>query len=180
MAPLLVAALGGRAGVSADAMPRALLRRLSRDRPPRRADALASANRRVVVGLPAPSRWHAGARGVASERADGRTIIARGGAPELRGRRSECEVLDRLLEAVRAGESRTLVVLGEPGVGKTALLEYLVAHATGFRLARAVGVQSEMELPFAASHQLLAPMLDRLDHLPAPLRSATRWLRRSG
>jgi ABC-type transport system involved in cytochrome c biogenesis ATPase subunit len=66
--------------------------------------------------------------------------------PELIGRRRECDVLDRLVKAVRAGESRALVVRGEPGVGKTALLEYLFGEASGFRVVRAAGVQSEMEL----------------------------------
>src|SRR5919106_355273 len=91
---------------------------------------------------------------------------------ELRGRRSECDVLDRLIEGVRAGESRALVVRGEPGVGKTALLEYLVEQAPGFRVERAAGVQSEMEIAFSGLQQLLAPMLDRLEHLPAPQRDA--------
>ena len=93
---------------------------------------------------------------------------------ELRGRRSECEVLDHLIEAVRAGESRALVLRGEPGVGKTALLEYLVEQAASCRVVRAVGVQSEMELAFAGLYQLLAPMLDRLEHLPVPQRDALR------
>jgi DNA-binding CsgD family transcriptional regulator len=83
-------------------------------------------------------------------------------------------MLDRLIGAVRAGESRTLVVCGEPGVGKTALLEYLAGHARGCWVARAVGVQSEMELAFAAVHQLCAPMLDHLEHLPGPQREALR------
>ena len=90
------------------------------------------------------------------------------------GRRGECDALDRLVEAVRAGESRVLVVRGEPGVGKSALLEYLVEQAAGFRVARAVGVQSEMELAFAGLHQLLAQMLDRLEGLPVPQRDALR------
>src|SRR3989475_8510978 len=90
----------------------------------------------------------------------------------LRGRRSESEVLDRLLEAVRGGESRVLVVRGEPGVGKSALLEYVAGRASGCRVARAAGVQSEMELAFAGLHQLCAPMLDRLERLPAPQRDA--------
>jgi hypothetical protein len=64
------------------------------------------------------------------------------------------------------------VVRGEPGMGKTALLDYLAGHAPGCRVVRAVGVQSEMELAFAAVHQLCAPMLDRLDHLPGPQRAA--------
>jgi DNA-binding CsgD family transcriptional regulator len=81
-------------------------------------------------------------------------------------------VLDRLIEAVRAGGSRALAVRGEPGVGKTALLEYLVEHASGFRVERAAGVQSEMEIAFSGLQQLLAPMLDRLEHLPGPQRDA--------
>jgi DNA-binding CsgD family transcriptional regulator len=93
---------------------------------------------------------------------------------ELTGRRAECDVLDRLAEAVRAGESRALIVHGEPGVGKTALLEYLAGRASGCRVARAGGVQSEMELAFAVLHQLCAPMLDRLERLPAPQRDALR------
>jgi DNA-binding CsgD family transcriptional regulator len=98
----------------------------------------------------------------------------RGRAAELRGRRSECDVLDRLIEAVRSGESRTLVVRGEPGVGKTALLEYVARQASGCRVTRAAGVQSEMELAFAGLHQLLTPMLDRLEGLPLPQRDALR------
>src|SRR5579864_3178090 len=98
----------------------------------------------------------------------------RGGAAQLLGRRAERDVLDRLVGAVRAGESRALVVRGEPGVGKTALLEYLAGQASGCRVATAAGVQSEMELAFAGLHQLLAPMLDRLDRLPGPQRDALR------
>jgi DNA-binding CsgD family transcriptional regulator len=98
----------------------------------------------------------------------------RGPAGELWGRRRECDVLDRLVDAVRAGESRALVVRGEPGMGKTALLDYLVEQATGCRVARVAGVQSEMELAFAGLHQLLAPMLGRLERLPAPQRAALR------
>ena len=86
----------------------------------------------------------------------------------LRGRRSERDTLDRLLQDVRAERSGALVVRGEPGVGKTALLEYVVERATGCRVARAAGVQSEMELAFAGLHQLCAPMLDQLDRLPGP------------
>jgi DNA-binding CsgD family transcriptional regulator len=94
--------------------------------------------------------------------------------PQLLGRRDECDVLDRLIEAVRAGASRALVVSGEPGVGKTALLDYLAERASGCRVAAAAGVQSEMELAFAGLHQLLAPMLDRLGRLPGPQREALR------
>src|ERR671914_2613293 len=90
----------------------------------------------------------------------------------LHGRRRECTVLDGLFERARAGRSGTLVVHGEPGVGKTALLEYAIDSASDMRVVRAVGVESEMELPFAALHQLCAPMLDRLDRLPGPQRDA--------
>jgi len=93
---------------------------------------------------------------------------------ELTDRHAERDMLDGLLAAVRAGESRSLVVRGKPGVGKTALLEYLVEQASGCRVARAVGIQSEMELAFAVLHQLCAPMLDRLEYLPAPQRDALR------
>jgi hypothetical protein len=91
---------------------------------------------------------------------------------KLRGRREERDALDRLVDAVRAGESRVLVLRGEPGVGKTALLDYVSSQAAGCRVARAVGVQSEMELAFAGLHQLCAPMLDRLEALPVPQREA--------
>ena len=88
------------------------------------------------------------------------------------GRRSECETLDRLLEGARAGRSGALVLRGEPGIGKTALLEYAIDSAADLDIARAVGFESEMELAYAALHQLCAPMLDRLERLPAPQRDA--------
>src|SRR6185312_12025325 len=91
-----------------------------------------------------------------------------GRAAALKGRRSEREALGELVDALRRGESRALVMRGEPGVGKTALLEHLVEQASGCRMLRASGVQSEMELAFAGLHQLLAPLLDGLEHLPAP------------
>jgi hypothetical protein len=75
-------------------------------------------------------------------------------------------VLGRLIEAVRSGESQVLVIRGEPGVGKTALVDYLAEQASGCRVMRTLGVQSEMELAFAGLHQLCAPMLNRLDRLP--------------
>ena len=80
--------------------------------------------------------------------------------------------MDRLLESVRAGQSGALVVRGEAGVGKTALLDYMRDRATGFRIAPASGVQSEMELAFSGLHQVCAPMLDRLERLPEPQRDA--------
>ena len=98
----------------------------------------------------------------------------RGRIPVLRGRRGECGALDRLVEAVRAGASRVLVVRGEPGVGKTALLDYLAGRAPGCRVVRAAGVETEMEFAFAGLHQLCAPMLDHLDRLPVPQREALR------
>src|SRR5260370_20354294 len=91
-----------------------------------------------------------------------------GRATGLTGRRSECDVLDQLVNAVRAGDSRALVLAGEPGAGKTALLDYLAGRASGCRVERAIGVQSEMELAFAGSQQLCAPMLDYVDRLPVP------------
>jgi DNA-binding CsgD family transcriptional regulator len=99
-------------------------------------------------------------------------MVSEGPAEVLHGRRSEREALGRLLEAVRGGQSRVLVVCGEAGVGKTALLESVIGSVSGFRVARAVGVESEMELAFAALQQLCAPMLDRLDRLPAPQQDA--------
>ncbi|WP_084525845.1 AAA family ATPase [Nocardia vaccinii] len=95
-------------------------------------------------------------------------------AAELTGRRGECGVLDWLIGAVRAGESRALLVHGEPGVGKTALLDYLAVQALGCRIVRAAGVESEVELAFAGLHQLCAPHLNRLQHLPVPQRDALR------
>jgi len=90
----------------------------------------------------------------------------------LWGRQRECEALLRLIEAVRREESRALVLRGEPGVGKTALLEYLASQAAGCRVLRATGVQSEMELAFAGLHQLVAPILDGVERLPGPQRDS--------
>ena len=95
-------------------------------------------------------------------------------AAEIRGRSSEQALLDQLLEDARAGQSAVLVIRGEAGVGKTALLRYAAEQASGFRVAQIAGVESEMELAYAGLHQLCAPMLDRLDALPS------RSRRRSG
>ena len=90
----------------------------------------------------------------------------------LRGRRTESALLDSVVAAVRRGESRTLVLLGEAGVGKTALLQHLIGAASDVRVLRAAGVESETELAFAGLHQLCAPVLDHIDRLPAPQRNA--------
>jgi DNA-binding CsgD family transcriptional regulator len=92
--------------------------------------------------------------------------------PTLLNRQQERAALDDLLGALRAGRGRALVVWGEAGVGKSALLEYVVGAAADMRVARAVGVESEMELAFAGLHLLCAPLLDRLGRLPAPQRDA--------
>jgi DNA-binding CsgD family transcriptional regulator len=92
--------------------------------------------------------------------------------PAFVGRTSEREVLDGLLARVRGGESEVLVIRGEAGVGKTAMLRYAARQASGFRVAEIAGVEAEMELPFAATHRLCAPMVDRLDALPSPQRDA--------
>jgi DNA-binding CsgD family transcriptional regulator len=90
----------------------------------------------------------------------------------LLGRDAECEVLDGLVTGALAGESRVLVLRGEPGVGKSALLAYLEDLVEGQFVARAVGVESEMELAYSGLHQLGTHMLDRLDRLPDPQRNA--------
>jgi DNA-binding CsgD family transcriptional regulator len=91
--------------------------------------------------------------------------------PALLDREAERAALDGLLEDLRSGRGRALVVRGEAGVGKSALLESAIG-AAGMRVARAAGVESEMELAFAGLHQLCAPLLDRLEHLPGPQRDA--------
>jgi DNA-binding CsgD family transcriptional regulator len=88
------------------------------------------------------------------------------------GRIAELEILGQLISDVKSGHSAVLVVRGEPGIGKTALLRTLVGEASGFRVMRAAGVESEMELPFAGLHQLCAPMFRRLGSLPDPQRRA--------
>ena len=90
----------------------------------------------------------------------------------LQGRGSECALLDDVIAALRAGESRTLLMHGEAGIGKTALLNYAVASAADMRVLRAAGVESEMELAFASLHQLCAPLLEAVEQLPPPQRGA--------
>jgi DNA-binding CsgD family transcriptional regulator len=88
------------------------------------------------------------------------------------GRTSEREALERLMANVRGGQSAVLVVRGEAGIGKTALLRYAARQASGFRVVKVMGAEAEMELPFAGIHQLCAPLLDRLDSLPPPQQDA--------
>lgn len=94
------------------------------------------------------------------------------GSVELLGRETECATLDNLLADARRGNARALVIGGEAGAGKTALLDYLLASAAEFTVLQATGVDSEMELAYASLHQLCAPLLHQLDGLPAPQRVA--------
>ena len=98
--------------------------------------------------------------------------MAVGRASGFIGRTAERSALDGLLATARDGQSGVLVLRGEAGIGKTALLRYAARQAGGFRVAQVVGVQAEMELPFAGIHQLCAPMLSRAGALPAPQRDA--------
>ena len=91
---------------------------------------------------------------------------------DLLGRRDECAALDRLVADVLAGSSRVLVLRGEAGVGKSALLGYLSGQVTGWQVVSAVGVESEMELVYSGLHQLCAPLLGHLGELPVPQRDA--------
>jgi DNA-binding CsgD family transcriptional regulator/tetratricopeptide (TPR) repeat protein len=95
-----------------------------------------------------------------------------GNDQRLLGRNDECEALDDLIEAARAGQSQVLVLRGEAGVGKTALLDYVAQRAAGFRTAQATGVEADVDLAFAGLHQLCSPLLDRLGRLPGPQRDA--------
>ena len=102
--------------------------------------------------------------------------MAKGTGPAARtrlwGRDQECAQLDELVSSVRRGESRSLVLRGEAGIGKTALLKHLIESASDLEVVRATGVESEMELAFASLHQLCGTMLDRLERLPDPQREA--------
>ena len=91
---------------------------------------------------------------------------------DLIGRARECRAIEELLDAVREGRSQVLVLRGDAGMGKSALVHHLVTSAAGYRVVHASGVESEMHLPFAALHQLCAPMLESLDALPDPQRGA--------
>ncbi|MGP3965292.1 ATP-binding protein [Nonomuraea sp. 3N208] len=99
-------------------------------------------------------------------------MASRGPGSQLRGRQIECETLDQLVATVQGGHSSVLVLRGEAGIGKTALLEYVRGSAAGCRIARAAGAESEMELAFGGLHQLCASFLDHLPRLPEPQRDA--------
>jgi hypothetical protein len=101
-------------------------------------------------------------------------MASRSPGSRLSGRQIECETLDQLVATVQGGHSSVLVLRGKAGIGKTALLEYARASASGCRIARAAGVESEMELAFGGLHQLCAPFLEHLGRLPGP---ATRRAR---
>src|SRR4051794_23870392 len=124
------------------------------------ATCLLTSRRPVAFGRRSAQSWPMASAGSAAE------------IPMLRGRRDERAVLDGLLDEARAGRSGVLVLRGDAGIGKTALLEYAIASASDVRMLRAVGVESEMELPFAALHQLCSPVDDFVDRLPAPQRAA--------
>ncbi|HEY2435694.1 MAG TPA: AAA family ATPase, partial [Solirubrobacteraceae bacterium] len=102
----------------------------------------------------------------------GKVRVGRGQRAGMRGRADECALLDGLIADIRRGASRSLVLRGEAGMGKTALLEYVVESTSDMTVVRAVGVDSEMELAYASLHQLCAPLLDRLERVPAPQRQA--------
>jgi hypothetical protein len=122
----------------------------------RGASAVIGRNPTTSTRSPAATRTHSGGR---SRGCNSVTLV-------LIGRSRERETLGGVLDAVRAGRSATIVLRGEPGVGKTALLDDLLARADGVRMLRATAVQSEMELAFAGLHQVCAPLLTHLDRLP--------------
>ncbi len=138
---------------------------------------------RRTAGAAAPFRRHRGEGALGTVPAPGhgiglrgtlrRTVVAQR-SQALRGRSREIQALDRLLDDVRGGQSAVLVIRGEAGVGKTALLRHCAKKASGFRVAQIAGIESEMELPFAGLHQLCAPMLSGLDALPEPQQNALR------
>jgi AAA ATPase domain len=94
--------------------------------------------------------------------------------PAFGGRAGERQAVDALLDRVRGGDSAVLVIRGEAGIGKTSLMRYCARQAAGCQLAQVHGVESEMELPLAALHQLCTPMLTSLDALPKPQQRALR------
>ena len=128
----------------------------------RAAATIASTLRSLSSAVPVLERW--------SYRGE----MAEMRMPAFRGRVRERQALDHLLESVRGGESAVLVLRGEAGIGKTALLRYCARQAAGCRVTQIAGVESELELPLAALHQLCAPMLGELPALPEPQQDALR------
>lgn len=118
------------------------------------SDAPATTSRGVVRDVPGP----------------GASLLT--DATGLFGRERECGVIDALLEAARRGRSGSLVVRGEAGLGKTALLGYAAHRAVGMRVLRVTGVEGESDLAFAGFHGLMWPAVDQLDQLPGPQRDA--------
>ena len=141
-----------------------------RERPARHIPASSPrlANHRPVL---APATATSGGSRVRTRCRVGRST---GRAMRLHGRRAECEFLDAVLADARDGRSRVVVLRGEAGAGKSVLLDFAAERADGWRVATAVGIESEMELAYSGLHQLCAPMLDHLDRLPAPQRDALR------
>ncbi|WP_055589376.1 helix-turn-helix transcriptional regulator [Streptacidiphilus griseoplanus] len=99
-------------------------------------------------------------------------MLLPGGPAVFLGRRAECALFDRWQDAVRSGRGGALVVLGEPGIGKSALLDHMASTAAGFRVVRAAGVEAEAELPFGVLHQVCAPLMTALERLPEPQQNA--------
>ena len=139
--------------------------------------------RRVTSGSRFAAAEHIGRGGYGARRSPsrqgGECVWSIDAGFGLLGRRSECEVLDRLLTDVRARQSRVLVLRGEAGVGKTALMDYVATASSGCHVVRASGVEAEMELAFAGVQELCAPMLSTTSR-SCRLRSATRSARHSG
>lgn len=99
-------------------------------------------------------------------------MSSQGREQRLRGRDAECGTLRGMIATVQSGSHQVLVLRGEAGVGKTALLRYVSEVASGFRCVQVAGVESDMELAFAGLQQLCAPLMDRFDELPQPQREA--------
>ena len=116
--------------------------------------------------------WHGDSREWSRALPGQEPVGARAVPDVLVGRSGDCEALDELVEGIRQGLSRSLVILGEPGVGKTRLLEYAVQASSGVRTVRVAGLESELRLGFAALHRMLVPFLDRVGLLPARQREA--------
>src|SRR5271170_4557892 len=140
----------------------------------------AAYRRTLRVAIPLPRVNPISARRNPEPQAEGRSMGERARARqsgvmlanELHGRQAECERLAGLVDYVRNGGSAVLVMHGEPGIGKTALLDFTAELDTGLKVVRAVGAESETELAFGGLHRLCGTMLDLLGRLPGPQREA--------